>query len=175
MDKPFDEFEFFMKAEYISPILESIKSKNKQISYIDPNDIILNKILCGDAGDNIKSVVRYEKNGRTYRFSQKDFDNLIKDLDINTIDKLKESYAMISQYICNCKKFKQYNFKASDVKEMLIYNTKLVWLHEEVIPETTIAAMNQCEYKVFNIDDIRSNFKVLIGEDDIIKNIFESI
>ena len=175
IDKPFDEFEFFMKSEYISPILESLKSKNKKVSHIDPNEIILNKILCGDAGDNIKSVVRYEKNGRTYRFSQKDFESLIKDLKINTIDDLKSSYKMIAHYICNLKKFKLYQFNVDDVVDMLKYNTKLVWLHEEVIPDTAILAMNHQEYKQFDLNEIRSNFKVLIEEDEVIKNIFDSI
>lgn len=175
IDKPFDEFEFFMRTDYISPILESLKKKNNHISYINPNEIILNKILCGDAGDNIKSVIRYIKNGRTYRFSQKDYEKLINELDITNINDLLKSYELTAKYICDLEKFKKYNFKESDIIDMLKYNTKLVWLHEDVIPDTAIIAMNQQEYKQFDLNQIRSNFKILMKDDEEVKDIFESI
>lgn len=177
INKPFDEFEFFMKPEYISPILESVKmnSHKKQLSYIDPLEIIMSKIFCGDSGDNIKSIVRYEKNGRTYRFSEKDYDKIVKELQLDSIDKFLNSFNGISKYICSLKKYKTYNIKEKDILDMLEYNTKLVWLCESVIPDTIIIAMNQQEYKYFDLNNIRSNFKVLVGEDNMIKEIFEGI
>ena len=175
MDKPFDEFDFFMKADYISPVLESIKKKLKKYSFIDPNEIILNKILCGDSGDNIKAVVRYTKNNRTYNFAQKDFEKLVNDLEIKTIQDLRSSLNQIAHYICSMKKYKPYRFNENDVIEMLEYNTKLVWLHEEVLPNTAISSMVQDEYQLYDLSYIRDNFKILIGEDDEIKNLFDSI
>lgn len=176
MDKPFDEFEFFIKADYISPVLESIKKKLKKYNYINPNEIILNKILCGDAGDNIKSVIRYNKNGRTYRFAQKDYEKLINDLNINTVQDLINSYERIAKYICSLKKFKPYKFNECDVMEMLKYNTELVWLNESRIPKDIKEGMNGYEYKLYDLSYIRDNFKILVGEDDNeIQNIFDSI
>ena len=58
---------------------------------------------------------------------------------------------------------------------MLKYNTKLVWLHEDVIPDTAIIAMNQQEYKQFEVPYLRSNYKVLIGQDNDIQTLFDSI
>ena len=175
LNKPFDEFEFFMRPEYISQTLESLKKKVKNVNYIDPNSIILSKIFCGDSGDNIKSVVRYMKGSRTYRFAEKDFDTLSNELKINTIQDLLENYSKCSSYISKLPKYKEYNFEEGLVNEMLIYNTKLVWLNEDVIPEPIIQAMNQEDYKEYDISYIRSNFKVLVGEDDAIKNIFENL
>jgi HKD family nuclease len=56
---------------------------------------------------------------------------------------------------------------------MLEYNIKLVWLNEEVIPDTAIQAMNQCEYKSFDVSYIRSNYKQLLKQDDYLQNLFE--
>jgi hypothetical protein len=60
---------------------------------------------------------------------------------------------------------------------MINYNIKLVWLNESVIPETCLVAMNNVEYNDYNVDYIRSNYKVLCGdrkEDEIMK-LFDSI
>lgn len=175
LDQPFDEYEFFMRFEYSSPVLESIKSslKNK-FNYINPNDIVLSKVLCGDAGDNIKSIVRYTKNNRTYRFSEKDYESLVKELNIKTINDLLESKQKVSKYIISHKKFMPYKFDEETVNEMFDYNVKLVWLNENTIPESLISSMNQYEYKLYDLSYIRDNYKVLCGEDDEIKNIFES-
>ena len=60
-----NDLDFFMNPIYESPILESLKQHSKStVNYIYPSDVILSKIICGDSGDNIKSVFRYEKNGR---------------------------------------------------------------------------------------------------------------
>ena len=71
------------------------------------------------------------------------------------------------------KKYKQYKPNISDIEEMIDYNIKLVWLHESVIPETITMFMNQQEYKQYDINYIKSNFKVLLDENDFIKNLFE--
>lgn len=175
LNKPFDDLEFFMRPEYISHTLESLKRKSKTVDYVDPNDIILSKIFCGDSGDNIKSVVRYIKGTRTYRFTEKDFNILSNDLNIGTIDDLLNNYSNCSEYISSLDKYKDYDISSENVNEMLIYNTKLVWLNESVIPEPIIQAMNQENYNEYDISYLRSNFKILIGEDDNIKNIFESL
>ena len=56
---------------------------------------------------------------------------------------------------------------------MIRYNIKLVWLNENVIPETLLITMNQQEYKQYDISYIKSNYKMLIGEDNSIKDLFE--
>ena len=58
---------------------------------------------------------------------------------------------------------------------MLKYNTKLVWLNKDIIPEDIQNSMSKNDYIEFNIDDIRHNYKVLLKEDDNILNIFEGI
>ena len=78
-------------------------------------------------------------------------------------------------FVIKMKKFSPYDIKLSDVFEMLVYNTKLVWLNESMIPDTVIQQMNNCEYKRYDISNIKHNYKLLLEEDDSILNIFEGI
>ena len=58
---------------------------------------------------------------------------------------------------------------------MFDYNTKLVWLNENIIPDTIIQFMNQLEYKKIDISYLKSNYKVLVKGDDMIEDLFNSI
>ena len=173
-----DVLDFFMQPVYYNPTLESLKSNAKgSINYIDPNTIVLGKVICGDTGDNIKSVARYVKNGRTYRFSEKDWGSVCKSLNINTVQEMINNKSSIADAVCKHKKLKSYDIKSSDVLEMIDYNIKLVWLNEAIIPETAILAMNNVEYKDYDLSYIRANYKIICGnkdENEII-NIFTSI
>ena len=75
--------------------------------------------------------------------------------------------------ITGLKKF--INCDINDIDEMFDYNIKLVWLNEDIIPETIIMYMNQLEYNITDINYIRSNFKTLCKKNDSIEDIFNSI
>lgn len=168
-----DDIDFFMKLEYNSPILDNLKLKSKSTNYINPDDIIMQKIICGDAGDNIKSVFRYTKNNRVYRVTEKIWEGIKSELNISDFNDFRNRTNYIVSSICNHSKFMQYNPNKEHIAEMIDYNIKLVWLNEVVIPETVIESMNQQEYKEFDINYIKSNYKALVGEDEVIKQIFE--
>lgn len=177
-DHDIDDIEFFMQPTYENPILEAIKMRALGgINYINPDNIVLNKIICGDAGDNIMSVARYIKNNRSYRFSEKDWEKLSKSLNINSIQKLIKNKDIISESISRHKKILPYNISKENISEMIDYNIKLVWLNESTIPETYILAMNNVEHNIYNVSYIRQNYKVVSGDrdnNDII-DIFNSI
>lgn len=173
-----DDIEYFMQPTYENAILETLKMRSKSgVNYIQPDSIILSKIICGDAGDNIKSVVRYTKNGRNYRFAEKDWDGVSNQLNINTIEDLIKNKNKVAKAICNHKKVYPHDISTSEILEMINYNIKLVWLNESVIPETCILAMNNVEYNEYDVDYIRSNYKVICGDrrKDEIMSIFDSI
>jgi hypothetical protein len=171
-----DEMDFFMNPTYYSPTLESIKNKVPKQNYIKPDDIIMSKIVCGDAGDNILPIFRYQKGERIYRITEKDW-LLIKDglSQIDNINDFIQHSSRIIQSIVNHKKFKPYKPDISKLSEMIEYNTKLVWLNENTIPDTIIQFMNQQEYKRINISYLRSNYKVLVKDNNSIQQIFEGI
>lgn len=175
-----DMFDFFMKFEYFSPTLENLKIRTTT-NYIDPNEIILQKVICGDSGDNIMPVIRYKKGTRTYRITENDWDKISNQHQITTIDSLLNDGLGIASNILTDKKFANLvkenfiNQTVDDIAEMIDYNIKLVWLHESTIPETLIMAMNQAEYIQYDISYIRNNYRILLPEDNNIQLLFESI
>jgi 5'-3' exonuclease len=169
---PDDPMEYFMNPPFDSDILRKLVTYLRPVEYINPDEIAINKILCGDAGDNIKSVIRYKKGSRTYRFSQKDYNNLITETQISDMPCLVSRFEELADIITKTKKFQPYKFKPSDVLEMLEYNTKLVWLNERTIPDTVITKMAAEEYLVFDTSQLWTNYKVLLPPDSTIEDIF---
>ena len=177
-EKPISDIDFFLNPQYQSPILESLKSRAKSsVNYINPNSIILSKIICGDSGDNIKSVFRYQKNNRTYKVTEKVCDKMMTELNINNIDDLIQNVKSVAKWICSQSTYKSYSPDQSKIEEMIEYNIKLVWLDEHVIPTTLITTMTQQEYKEYDISYIKSNYKILIksNEEDFMRNLFEDM
>ena len=176
-----DPLDFFMKFEYKSPTLDSLRSKVSTINYINPDTIINSKVICGDAGDNIMPVIRYKKGSRNYRITEKDWNKIANKFGIETINDLNGHSTRIATSILAEDKFSKLQEHSLigdsilDVSEMIDYNIKLVWLHESVIPDTIVQFMNQQEYKLCNIPYIKSNYKVLLDTDNDIINLFESI
>lgn len=176
-----DPINFFMKLEYFSPVLDNLRARVGDVHYIDPNTIITSKIICGDAGDNIMPIVRYTKNGRNYRITEKDWNKISGDYKYSTIQDILERYDEIARVIVNSTKFRNLINEGSlacdkeQIEEMIQYNIKLVWLHESVIPDTIIQLMNQQEYKQFEVPYLRSNYKILVGGDTDIQSLFDGI
>jgi len=175
-----DPMDFFMSPIQIdTEIIDSLKAAAAgKVMYVNPDDVVIEKVLCGDSGDNIKAVVRFEKGGRTYRFSEGDLKKYQEhDLPMTSVADLKECREDIANWIISNKKFSPYHFKKKDILEMLNYNIKLVWLNEETIPAPVIQSMNEVEYKKVDVGVLRNNYRLLAKtvEDTDIESIFEEI
>lgn len=160
MEWPSDPMDAMLNPPFQSPYFAKM-SRGKKVTYINPDLIVINKILCGDAGDNIKSVVRYKKNGRTYRFADSDYKKLIGEVGIDSMEQFLNRKAEIAKYIVESKKFSEQGAQIDKVLEMINYNTDLVWLNEAVLPDTVTSAMVQVEYKVFDTNELRRNHTML--------------
>lgn len=175
-EKPIDEIDFFMTQETENELIKQLKQQVIQnVSYVDPYNIIASKIICGDAGDNIKSLIRVKKGTRTYKVSEKEWETCRSQLNLNTLDEFLENKETIVATLLGNTKYKGQPVDNEAILEMFDYNTKLVWLNEQVIPETIIHSMNEYDYKEYDLSYIRNNFKVLLKRDNIIENIFEGI
>ena len=173
-DEIIDELDFFMSPIKVkSPVLESLVQLSKSTSYINPDDIVMEKIICGDAGDNIKSIAKVVSGSKTYKVSVKMWNEIKSGLGITSLTEFFEQKNRIIASITALKKFISCN--VNDIDEMFDYNIKLVWLNEDIIPETIIMYMNQLEYNVTDINYIRSNFKTMCKKNNSIEDIFESI
>lgn len=161
---PDDPLEYFLNPPFINNYIIQLTKQIQQTSYINPQEIAINKILCGDQGDNIKSIVRFKKNERTYKFSQKDYEKLLDKIKINNVNDILNQKETIAENIINSKKFAPYKFSTEQICEMLDYNTKLVWLNEKVIPQPIITQMCQQKYKIINTDNFRNNYSSFIKD-----------
>jgi hypothetical protein len=173
-EKEVSDLEFFMQPIKVkSPLIESLKQYSRSTNYIDPDDIVMDKIICGDAGDNIKPVARVVRGSKTYKVTPKIWNEIKEELRIESINDFINKKYLIAQSITMTKKFFECN--AENILEMIDYNIKLVWLNENVIPETIIMYMNQLEYNTIDLGYIKSNYKTICKSDNEIEDIFDSI
>jgi hypothetical protein len=173
-DSVTDELEFFMTPMRIkSPLLEDVKVSSRTVSFINPDDIVMEKIICGDAGDNIKSVAKVNRGSKTYKVSPKIWSEIHKSLNIKSLSDFLVMRDKVAQAINDNKKFRE--CPISEILEMIDYNIRLVWLNEDVIPETIVMYMNKCDYGVADVQYIKTNYKVLCKKNDTIEQLFDSI
>lgn len=172
-----DMLDFFLTPPTsYNPTLEKVKSILKsKISYIYPSNIILSKVMCGDAGDNIKPAAVYVKNGRNYGLTQKMWEDISETTKISTIQNLIGNENLAAKYICEYKNFKKENVSKQVVLENIKYNIQLVWLDKSIIPEYCLSIMDKCEYKTIDINMVKHNYKTLCDTDKEIENIAEEI
>ena len=160
-DTPVDDIDMFMQFDKSNPTLDSICALAKAVTYIDPADIVEDKIICGDKGDNIKSVIRIEKNNKVYRVSELEWSKVKQKLGIETLQQFFDNKELICESIAKTDKYSKYDVNIEHAKEMFDYNRKLVWLHETVIPQEIQEKMQAVEYKKYDLSYIKSNYKVL--------------
>lgn len=113
-------------------VYKTVINSAKQVSYINPKDIVIDKIIRGDLGDNIIPIIF--KKSRTN--PNKQFRVSVKDID-NTLDIHNET--AIRTYIHNLLESKSYVGKVEkseeDIIEHFIYNVKLVELSDKNYPK----------------------------------------
>lgn len=171
----YDPIDFFMRCDYVSPSLEALKTKAGVVNFINPETIVIDKIICGDASDNIKPIIQYKKNNRNQRITENDWSKISNRLNINSLNDLLGNKPYIIETIKRYKKWEDQDISIDHLSDMIDYNTKLVCLNEDNIPRTLIQVMNQSEYKKFDIGYLRSNYKVLLNDNDDILELFNSI
>jgi len=164
-EKPVDEVEFFLTSGITNPYLETLKREAGEVTYINPDDIVMEKIICGDSGDNIKSLMRIEKGGRTYGIGCKDWDKIKNNLNISNINEFLNQKDKVISNLLNIKKFQGYTINKEEIDEVFNYNKTLVWLNESILPETALQSMNNEEYKDFDTKELLNNYKLIVGED----------
>lgn len=150
-------------------ILNSLIKKTSDINYIEPQDVVIDKIFRGDAGDNILPVITKEtKSGRKLRLSDKQLDKTINIWDDNAL------YGFVD----NILESKLYKDKVTDtkenIKEHLIYNRKLVALDEHVYDRSIINDMLYHKYynKSNDLSVVEQRIK---GETDDMSDLLNSI
>ena len=143
-----DDFNWLFNMEYAenNRLLSSITDNVDKITEIDPKAIVIDKIIRGDASDNILPIVTRKSktnNTKVFRVSQNDID---KNLDYNDD---KQVYKYITDLLNNKKYKNRVDKNAKQVFEHFKYNRQLVALEEEYFPENVKEIMeNHHEYNI---------------------------
>lgn len=177
-DTAIDEIDMFMQVDKSSPTLNEIMAHVNAVTYINPTDIVSTKVICGDKGDNIKSIMQVTKNDRTYSVSEKEWDKIKVDFNIESVSDFLDNKDSICESIVKSKKYSKYNPNLQNLKTMFEYNKVLVWLNEKTIPQYIQDKMNEVEYKKYDLSYIRSNYKMLCkleAQEKSIDDIFSDI
>jgi len=170
-----DDLDCFMTPMVMKPMLmENLIRRSQKTSYVDPNTIINGKIICGDSGDNIKSVIQAPKGDRIYGVGPKDWQLISNAIYVKTVQDLITKKDKVASYLCDLNKFRGVACPGP-VMEHIDYNIKLVWLSSEVIPSSIVDVMNTVEYKQVDVNYLRGSYKVLCEKDDQAQQIFADI
>lgn len=133
--------------------LEILKRSVRKISYINPEEVVIKKVLAGDKSDNIRPVLEKEHNGRISHFTEKEASGLMNSLGLWKIDGLTERLDEIYEYIKKKKRWS--DTELDDLRSRINYNTNLVLLDDKLIPEVY---KNQFSVIINNtIDKIHNN------------------
>lgn len=147
-DFPEEEFNFLFNNEFNinEELLEHLKNKSIETTKINPKDIVIDKIIRGDKGDNIYPIIlrtSKSKSDRKYRVAS-------KDVDLN-LD-YKNSTA-IHNYINNLINSKNYvgriDKPITDIETHFNYNRQLIALEKESYPQDILDIFeNYHEYTI---------------------------
>lgn len=135
-----DDMDFFFDFDNTvnQQLLENISIKAKDIHEIHPMDVVIDKIVRGDAGDNILPIV--QKKGKS---SDKLFRVAQKELDLSMdITRLDEITAWVDELL-NKKTWQgKVDGKTEDqIVEHFEYNRRLVWLDPSSYPDDILEKM----------------------------------
>ena len=132
---------FVIEVEFASVVVD----KSKEVNQITPKDVVVDKIIRGDAGDNVLPIIlRKSKSGsdKQYRVSPKDIDS---NLDIH-------NEAEVRTYVENLLESKSYKDRVdkpiTNIIEHFEYNKKLVALEKDSYPQEILDIMNK--YQTYN-------------------------
>jgi hypothetical protein len=151
------DIDFFMEFTQ-NPTFEMLKSSVSQVNYIRPELIVMNKIICGDSSDNIKSIVLQEKNNKQYRITEKVWNKYRED---NSIESLEDFFSKEDIIIEDLLKLKNSKETPEEIYPKFDYNTKLVWLDESIYPPEVLMQFEDSEYKQFDIEYVLNNYKTM--------------
>ena len=168
-----DSMDFFFNEAYSEneQLYHSIIDKAKDVKEINPKEVVIDKIIRGDKGDNIFPIILKKSKtnpDKSYRVGNKDLD---PNLNYNSDEDVK-------RYIENLLNQKSYKGKVdkslNDILEHFKYNKQLVVLEKESYPPDILEIFN--EYQTYNLSkDIREVEYKLNAEANSITSILDMI
>ena len=143
-DKNEEDLDFLFNNNFNinNTLFDEIISKSISVNKINPSIIVIDKIIRGDAGDNIFPIIQKQSNPnslRKYKVSPKDIDY---NLDYHNEEQVRN-------YISNLVESKKYkgkiigNDSIDNIVEHFMYNEKLVALDDKSYPNEILEVFKE--------------------------------
>lgn len=178
----YSDMDILLNFDTVDSFLEDVCHRVGKIEYINPDDIVMSKVICGDHGDNIKALIRVEhttKTGKiiTKKVSEKEWQKVKKELGIINIKNFQEKKEQIIKALCSIQRLHDCTTSMGEILDLFDYNLTLVRLDKEQIPYENQMAMNKHkdEYLITDLDFLRNNYKVLASHTEPIEKLFEEL
>lgn len=148
-DFPEEEFNFLFNTEFNvnEDLLNTLIHKSGEVNKINPSEIVVDKIIRGDAGDNIYPIILRKAKTNSNRLFK------VATKDINYSLNYKDEKA-VYKYIHNLINSKNYvdriNKSEKDILDHFQYNRKLVALEKESYPQEILDIFEK--YHDYNIN-----------------------
>lgn len=142
LSEPTDIYDIFMSSDFVPSsvnMIQSIISTTKLVE-IDPDEVLFEKIVCGDAGDNIPPIINWQttqKNGKI-------INNKITPIKVKTIKEMildkgngcdvTKLWKYADVFVKGIKKIYDKDIDIETIKKRLERNTTLVYLSNDTIP-----------------------------------------
>ncbi len=128
---------------------------NIEVEEIDPNLVVLTKVLCGDKSDNIPSVYQWiNKKGNvqkiTNRYMQPTYDYLIKRYDKLDILEILGNKICRNNLRGKLEELTKAKIDSTEFDKKLEDNINLVYLHKSIIPTSIIDNFNEVAETIIN-------------------------
>lgn len=126
------DFLFNSKTSDNEKIYREFISKAKSVNFINPKDIVIDKIIRGDLGDNIIPIIYKQSKtnpNKKFRVSQKDIDLT---LDIHNKDEIRK---WVNKTINSKSYLGKVDKSEDEIVDHFLYNVRLVELDEQNYPE----------------------------------------
>lgn len=132
--------------------LKNIKSKDIKITYTieNPNRVALDKIFCGDDGDNAPAFYEYYKNGKKTRITPLKALRIYEELNISTVKDLCEADEANALQPA-IEKIMKKELDDINVSERLIRQRRLVELSPELFPGDILSSFDYHQADVENV------------------------
>lgn len=155
-----DDMAFFFNPTYAvnAELFSVVCSKSKEVAAIKPANVVIDKVIRGDAGDNIQPLVlrkaKSESSNKLFKVSEKDID---WNMDIHDDAKVRE-------YFVNLLSSKNYigrvMVSVNQAIEHFKYNVRLVELASTSYPEEILEKFNEYDSYTCNTNLSEAEYEV---------------
>lgn len=164
-----ESFEIYPQS--LEVIIRRLKGTDIDVTYINPLDVCMEKVICGDAGDNIKSIIRIEKNGRTQRVSEKEWESVFESMgrEYEDLEDFKKAAPDIISNLRKLKRFEECKDSDNDLKNMFLFNMRLVCLDSKYIPAPVKNQMKKHnkEYEQADMESISGSYTSMYPDQSV--------